>query len=397
MGKRREKGTGSVYPDSDRPGRFIGELTIEGKRRRVSGPTRTDVRAKLRALAAKRDRGELIGDRRLTVAELVDLFLERELPNRRRNGRPLAPRTVEMYEWAAEVLRAELGTTRVARLTVADVEAMYDRLASREVRPLGVASLRQLSSKFALIITFGERRDLVPRNVVRLAHVTPTATQPKRRRVLLPDDARLLLAALREPYTNVDATERRERNGAMFGLSLRLGLRPGEAAGLYWTDLVLDGDCPTVNVTRGRRDDRRGHVEISDDLKTSTSKRTLALPPDLAAWLREHHASQRLERMAATAWADDQLVFATSAGTPVEASNGRRQLAAVCRRAGVPIVRPNELRHSCASLLSDEGVANEAIADLLGHTTTRMVDVTYRHRLRPVVDVAVRSTWATGT
>jgi len=71
----------------------------------------------------------------------------------------------------------------------------------------------------------------------------------------------------------------------------------------------------------------------------------------------------------------------------------RRELAAICRRAQVPAVRPNELRHSCASLLSDEGVPNEEIADLLGHTTTRMVHQTYRHRLRPVVDIAARARW----
>ena len=36
-------------------------------------------------------------------------------------------------------------------------------------------------------------------------------------------------------------------------------------------------------------------------------------------------------------------------------------------------------------MLSDEGVPNEQIADLLGHTSTRHGRGTYRHRLRPVV------------
>src|SRR5688572_18317476 len=35
-----------------------------------------------------------------------------------------------------------------------------------------------------------------------------------------------------------------------------------------------------------------------------------------------------------------------------------------------------------------------AAADLRGHTTTRLVDLTYRHRLRSVVDVAARGDWA---
>ena len=38
-----------------------------------------------------------------------------------------------------------------------------------------------------------------------------------------------------------------------------------------------------------------------------------------------------------------------------------------------------------------------AIADLLGHTTTEMVDQTYRHRLRPVVSIATEADWTTAS
>ena len=104
--------------------------------------------------------------------------------------------------------------------------------------------------------------------------------------------------------------------------------------------------------------------------------------------------AQRVERIASKTWRDDRLVFATPTGGVLDPKKARTELAEICRRAGVPVTRPNELRHSCASLLADEGIPNETIADLLGHTTTRMVDTTYRHRLRPVVDVAARATWA---
>jgi integrase len=67
----------------------------------------------------------------------------------------------------------------------------------------------------------------------------------------------------------------------------------------------------------------------------------------------------------------------------------RRELAGICHAAGVPAVNPNELRHSAASILSDAGVPLEQIADMLGHTNTRMLDQTYRHRVRPVVDAGV--------
>lgn len=376
MGKRREKGLGSIYADSRHPGRYIGEVTINGKRRRVSGKDKTEVRAKLRALVAKRETGRPIGDQRATVADAIDQFLERDLPNRRSNGRPLAPGTVNNYRTYLDTARAEIGKTKLANLTVGGVEQMLDRLADRGYT---YASLTKLRSMLATVVTFAERRDLVHRNVVKLATIPPTAKRSDRRRALSPDHARRLLTQLRT-----------ERNGAMYGMSLLLGLRPGEAAALHWRDVDLEAGV--VNVTRGLQRDG-GKVSVVDNLKTEGSKRTIEMSPDLVTWLAEHRRDQLEERVAASSWADDKLVFATARGTVVDPSNSRAQLTAICERAEVPVVRPVELRHSCASLLADRGVPNEAIADLLGHTTTRMVDATYRHRLRPVVDVAARADW----
>jgi integrase len=373
---RREQGTGSVYGDAKRPGRWIGEVRVDGKRRRVSGTSRADVGRKLRALTAKRDTGQRVDDRSVTVAHVLDEFLERDVPNRN-----LAPKTIELYQWTAGLIRDELGGTRVADLTVDSVEAMLDRLAGRDENPLGRSSLTKVRGTLQRALTFAERRGKVSRNVATSATITPHAARTQPRQALAPDDARTLLDALRG-----------ERNGLMFAMSLCVGLRPGEAAALYWRDV----DGGVVNVSRGLRRNGNRPV-IVDEVKTSGSRRTIELPADLVDWLADHRKAQLAERLAASSWADDRLVFATSVGTVVEPRNARRQLADICERAGVPVVKPNELRHSCASLLSDAGVPLELIADLLGHASTDMLDRTYRHRLRPVVDVAARATWAEAT
>jgi integrase len=46
---------------------------------------------------------------------------------------------------------------------------------------------------------------------------------------------------------------------------------------------------------------------------------------------------------------------------------------------------PRELRHSFVSLLSNNGVALEDIADLCGHAGTSVTEKVYRHELRPVL------------
>jgi len=352
--KYRPRGTGGMYYDDDRD-RWIGVATVAGRRRKVSAITKTDCSAKLSKLLAAKATGTLVADRSYTVAKAVETFLERDVPNRRRNGRPLSDASIIGYRWAGDIITKRLGSVRLVNLTTEDVEDMFDALARRKGRPMSAASLRRIRTTLHQVIAAAVKRQKISRNVAADVAIPDAARPTKKRRALQPDQARHLLARLRE-----------QPNGLMFALSLRLGLRPGEASALTWTD--VDGNVLHVHGT-----------------KTAGSDRSIELPPDVAAWVEEHrHGVARIGKA---------LMFPTPNGRRIDASNARRQLAAACDRAGVPVLTPNELRHSCASLLSDIGVPNEAIADLLGHTTTRMVEQTYRHRLRPVVDVAAVNDW----
>lgn len=58
-------------------------------------------------------------------------------------------------------------------------------------------------------------------------------------------------------------------------------------------------------------------------------------------------------------------------------NNLRRDLAKACRRAGIAICTPNDLRRSHASLLIADGVHKEVVRRLLGHKTSRMVEMVY--------------------
>ena len=83
------------------------------------------------------------------------------------------------------------------------------------------------------------------------------------------------------------------------------------------------------------------------------------------------------------------MVFPSRVGTVLYARNVRRELNKACVAAAVPEISPHELRHTAASLMVDDGQALEQVADYLGHGSTRMLDSTYRHRVRPSADAAV--------
>lgn len=59
--------------------------------------------------------------------------------------------------------------------------------------------------------------------------------------------------------------------------------------------------------------------------------------------------------------------------------NVRRDLALACKTAAIKPVTPNDLRRTFASWMTQAGVDSKAVADLLGHTSTRMVDRCYGH------------------
>jgi integrase len=86
-------------------------------------------------------------------------------------------------------------------------------------------------------------------------------------------------------------------------------------------------------------------------------------------------------------WHDQDLVFCTRNGTPLAAGNVRRAFRSITKAAGIgEDWIPRELRHTFVSILSDNDVPIEKIADLVGHRSTIVTQTVYRHQLRPVIE-----------
>ena len=166
----------------------------------------------------------------------------------------------------------------------------------------------------------------------------------------------------------------------MVGLSL--GLRQGEALGLWWDDVDL-----AAGVIRVRRQllrpDEAGAPLTFGPVKSARSRRTLALPGRLAELLTEHRDKQAAEREAAGGWADARLVFATVAGTPVDHRNDAREFKALCRRAGIPPYRVHDLRHTAATLLIAQGMHARVVMEVLGHSQIAVTMNVYGHVMDP--------------
>ena len=154
------------------------------------------------------------------------------------------------------------------------------------------------------------------------------------------------------------------------------GLRKGEALGLAWDRVDLDGGTLKVTATLGRISDR---LVISEP-KTARSRRTVPLSPAVVAMLRRHRTEQKAEKLrAGNQWTDSGLVFTTEFGGPVDPRNLLRVIFVAAKAAGVADVGIHTLRHSAAVAWLEAGVHIKAVADLLGHSSIAITGDVYGH------------------
>ncbi|WP_327105755.1 tyrosine-type recombinase/integrase [Nonomuraea glycinis] len=368
MTKRRSRGDGGLHWDEDRQ-RWIASLTVgytpAGKRivKKASGKTKTAAKDKLKEIVRDYEDGLAIAPGDYTVERAVNDWLAYGL-----NGRD--PRTVESYTILCRkhVIPA-LGKRKLRDLSAEDV----DRWLADKAKTLSTRTLQIIRSCLNRALKRAMARDKVKRNVVELCSV-PAGKVGRPSKALTFAQADAVLKA-------ADGT----RLYAYVVVSLLTGARTEELRALTWDHVDLEGDPkavppvpPHVAVWRS--------IRAGGDTKTQKSRRTLALPRRCVEVLRLHREDQRREQ--GDSWAIGGLVFASSAGTELDASNVRRAFRVVIRDAeGLNPVEwtPRELRHSFVSLLSDNGIPLEEISRLVGHSSTAVTEAVYRKQIRPVL------------
>jgi integrase len=107
--------------------------------------------------------------------------------------------------------------------------------------------------------------------------------------------------------------------------------------------------------------------------------------------LRSHHKRQLEEKLRlAGLWQDFGLVFPSRAGTPMDADNlVQRSFGPLLKRAGLPRVRFNDLRHTFATVLLVGGTHPKVVQEMLGHANISQTMDTYSHVLPDMQDGAI--------
>lgn len=353
----RARNEGSLFRRS-RDGRWVATVLMpDGRRRSRSTESKAQGAKALAELIRQRDAAIPADPSLLRLGTYLEKWLDDVKPR-------LAPATWRKHESIIRVhVVPGLGHRRLSELSVTDVR-----------RWLGSGTMdgqtrRHLRATLRRALGDAIRDGLLLRNPAALAE--PAPLDKAERRILSAEDVRLVTYEARD-----------ELYWPLWVVIANTGLRVSEALGLAWSDVDLQRREVRVRVQLARQDG----TWVRRPLKTRKSKRTVPLTEDAIEALRVQRERQIVAQDVRPI---DGLVFTTPTGYPVHSSNILPDWYRTLSRLGLPKVTTHDLRHSAATIMFRQGVPIEAIADLLGHSTTRVTADLYRHRVPEVQRSAI--------
>jgi integrase len=362
---------------------------LDGRRRRIRRggyPSRSAAMAALARLRAPRP-GDT-GARLLTVGDWLAHWLVSRTAT--------APSTVRGYTAHVRLYLAPyLGEVLLAELTAGQVQAMFAAIIRHHHTldtPISAATLTRIRATLRAALNAAIRRGLLADNPASRAEL-PRVRRP-RAVVWSPYRVDQWRQTGERPAVAVwTATQTAQflhsiadhRLYAAFHLIALRGLRRGEAAGLRWCDIDLDGKTAVITQQLQQYD---GRLAICPP-KTPHSSRVIALDHTTVAALRAHHDRQRAEAAAyGPGYRPSGFVFTNLNGNPMAPDRLTRTFRQLAAKAGLPPVRLHDLRHGAATLALAAGVDLRVVQEMLGHSSIVLTADTYTSVLPDVAHSA---------
>lgn len=317
--------------------------------------------AKLRA----KHLGEYAEPSTLTLAEYLDQWLETKKHSLRENTLYTYKGLIDQY------VRHEIGHLKLTAVRAHHVQqwqaTLLNRISARTV--IGVRATLNSALSRALKQGLIGRNPITDAETVRFERIEKQCLDPRQ-----------AIAFMSVCQGQI---------GLLLKFGLNTGLRPEELIAVRWKDLELEGKG-VVHV-------RQVVIRLSGGgwrthkPKTGNSVRRVGLPSFLLPELREHRRAQLEKKLkVGRHYKDNDLVFASSVGTPLTRPQLWYEFKQTLERAGLPTsIRLYDLRHSFVTLSLAAGVDLKTVSEEAGHATVAFTLDHYGHVLQVMRDAAV--------
>jgi integrase len=297
---------------------------------------------------------------RETVGTLLDLWLNHC------ESIGHSPTTMRKYRQLAEaVVRPELGSVRLSKLTARQLDSLYSKLTARGNKPLTV---RRLHTVISAMLAQGERWNMVDNNVARKAGPPPVHME----QIKSPS-----VEQVRAIITEAEKVE--PMLGALLFIGALTGARRGELCALRWSD--LDWQAGVLAIGRSVYDTKGGGW---GEKPTKTHQvRRVGLDEVALEVLRGHRAQvDQLAENLGLKVPPDAFIFSRSpvGSEPVRPEVVTSFVPRIARAAGVN-THLHALRHFSATQLIAAGHDVRTVAGRLGHADAAVTLRVYSHVL----------------
>jgi integrase len=322
------------------------------RRKFVYGKTSDEAEEERRKLVNKAREGIPVPTRSPKFGEWLPYWLEEVVrPTRKKT-------TYSKYEMHTRLyLLPELAAKRIDKFSV----PVYRKFINAHAKRTSAATAWETHSVLRSAFSAACREEAIGRNVAKLVE-PPRVARTKN-----------------DPWTieETRAFLREVRGDPMYAaimLAIALGLRRGEIVGLKWSQ--VDFGSGTIHL--GRQLQRR-NGELYEDT-TKGRERPMPLPLICVIALRwQHMRWLAMREKAGREWEENDYVFVTRTGRPVEGRNLYRSFTRIARAAGIRVVRLHDARHGFATLMADSGVEPRLLMELMGHSEIGVTMNVYAH------------------
>jgi integrase len=338
----------------------VGRDPETGKRKQktVSGfKTKKEAEKACAEMITKIEKGEYVEESKETLGEFLIEFME----NKVKHSIRASTYHNQIFMTKKQLLPA-LGSKKLKDIKPLDIQKFYSK---KMEEGLSAAYIKQLHSILTKAFRTALEWGLIEKNV--MATVKAPRIQKKNMAIWTMKEANQFLEYVKERKFFI-----------VYVLAIYTGMRKGEILGLRWRDCDLENNTISIQQTLYKTNG----TFVFQEPKTKGSKRIITISDFVVHCLKKQKARQNEWKLRlGQAYQSSDLVAANWVGTPIDPTHLHCDFKSSIQKAGVPVIRFHDLRHTHATLLLQMGENPKVVSERLGHADVSITLDTYAHVL----------------